>query len=224
MKFALLSSLLLMPPVLLISFLLASLNLASMLFFFQLPLLLTCPSPIPLSLMISSLQLSPHYIKITLFPPKIFPVIDLSPILTLFLKFLNVLSIIALINISPLSNRSLPFSIQSHLSISASISTGVPQGSVLGPLLFCLYTTPLTYLFSDSPVSYHLYADDTQLYISFSASDSIPNLSTISSTLDTFFDWFTENRLPVNPSKAEFLLVGTPQQRSKVTSLTISFQ
>src|SRR4051812_24957171 len=84
----------------------------------------------------------------------------LASLLTLVSLVLHFLS-------SYLSNRSQSVSIQSHLSPSAPISTGVPQGSVLGPLLFCLYTTPLTYLFPNSPVSYHLYADDTQLHISF---------------------------------------------------------
>src|SRR6267154_1946192 len=61
---------------------------------------------------------------------------------------------------SYLHNCSHSVSVNSHLSSSASISTGVPQGSVLSPLLFCLYTTPLTYHLSDSAASFDLYGDD----------------------------------------------------------------
>src|SRR6267154_975695 len=125
---------------------------------------------------------------------------------------------------SYLHNRSHSVSVNSHLSSAASISTGVPQGSVLGPLLLCLYAAPLTYLLSDSPVSFQLYADDTQLYISFSSADVQSRLSAFSSALDSVYHWFSSNRLSINPSRTEFLLIGTPQQRLKFTSLFIAFR
>ena len=78
-------------------------------------------------------------------------------------------------------------------------------------------------ILSNRSVSFHLYADDTQLYISFSSSDSTTNLSVLSSTLDTIHSWLTLNRLTVNPAKTEFLLIGTKQQRSKITNCSISF-
>src|SRR5207244_686283 len=125
---------------------------------------------------------------------------------------------------SYLLNRTQSVSIQSHASPSSPLLTGVPQGSVLGPLLFCLYTTPHSYIFTNSSVSFHLYADDTQLYISFSSSDSVSNLNTLSSTLDSVYTWLSSNRLSVNPSKTEYLLLGNPQQRSKLVSSSIFFR
>jgi len=124
---------------------------------------------------------------------------------------------------SYLSNRSQFVSILNHHSHSLPLSTGVPQGSVLGPLLFSLYTSPITNIFTNSPVSFHLYADDTQLYISFSSSDSSTNLSILSSTLDSVYSWLTLNRLSVNPSKTEYLLIGTKPQRDKIIDRSFSF-
>jgi hypothetical protein len=131
-------------------------------------------------------------------------------------------SALALIS-SYLSNCTQSVSINSTLSSPSPVLTGVPQGSVLGPLLFSLYTSPMSLIFKNSKVSYHLYADDTQLYISFQSSDSVDSLITISSTLDLVHSWLTSNRLTVNPSKTEYLLIGTPQQRSKVTSTSVTF-
>ena len=124
---------------------------------------------------------------------------------------------------SYLTDRSQYITVGEHRSSPAPLSTGVPQGSVLGPLLFTLYTTPIGQILSNCSVSFHLYADDTQLYISFSSSDSTSNLSVLSSTLDIIHSWLTLNRLTVNPSKTEFLLIGTNQQCSKIISSSISF-
>jgi len=124
---------------------------------------------------------------------------------------------------SYLTNRSQFVTIDSSSSSSSKLLTGVPQGSVLGPLLFTLYTTPLSYIFTGTQIGFHFYADDTQLYISFSADDSSYNLALLSSTLDSVYTWFQSNRLSVNPSKTEFLLIGNPRQKQKIISSSIAF-
>ena len=125
---------------------------------------------------------------------------------------------------SYLSNRTQSVVVGNSSSGPSLLTTGVPQGSVLGPLLFCLYTSPLSNLFEGSPISHHFDADDTQLYFSFSSSESVDSLSKLSSMLDDVYNWFSVNRLCLNPSKTEYLLIGTPQQRSKVVSPTLAFQ
>ena len=124
---------------------------------------------------------------------------------------------------SYLLDRSQFVSINSISSSHSKLHTGVPQGSVLGPLLFTLYTTPLSYIFTDTSIKYHFYADDTQLYISFSSTDSASSLSLLSSTLDSIYVWLHNNRLSVNPSKTEYLLIGNPQQQRKIISSSITF-
>jgi hypothetical protein len=125
---------------------------------------------------------------------------------------------------SHITDRNQFVSIDSDSSDFTELCTGVPQGSVLGPLLFSLYTTPISHLIQDSTVSFHLYVDDTQLYISFCSQDNLTALSHLTSTLDSVHSWLSANRLFVNPDKTEFLLVGTKQQRAKLTSSSLIFK
>ena len=73
---------------------------------------------------------------------------------------------------------------------------GVPQGSVLGPLLFFLYKTPLSQVIRKyTGVKYHFYADDTQLFVHLSPEDSLKSLDRLKSCLNDIHVWMSENKL-----------------------------
>ena len=105
------------------------------------------------------------------------------------------------------------------LSSRSDLSFGVPQGSVLGPLLFTLYTTPLSSLVSGHAIPHHLYADHSQLYVSFSSGDSATALNGLRSCLASVQSWMSTNKLKLNPDKTEFLLSGNERQRNKYLSM-----
>ena len=120
---------------------------------------------------------------------------------------------------SYLTGRSQRIKLGNYLSSRSDLSfVGVPQGSVLGPLLFTLYITPLSSLVSRHAIPHHLYADDSQLYVSFSSGDSAAVLNGLQSCLASVQSWMSTNKLKLNPYKTKFL-IGNERQRSKYLSM-----
>ena len=123
---------------------------------------------------------------------------------------------------SYLSSRTSTVGIPPHSSPSSPLSCGVPQSSVLGPVLSNLYTTHLSSL-SSVVFSHLLYADDTQLFTSFVPKNVSSAINNLQSTITLISSWMSCNYLTLNPSKTEFILIGLPQQTSKIVNTSLSF-
>lgn len=115
-----------------------------------------------------------------------------------------------------LSNRFQRVKIDNIVSTPLEVSCGVPQGSILGPLLFTLYTSEFQNVVKNCKI--HFYADDTQLYLSFSPHDIYEASAGINKDIEALVAKSRGHSLNINASKTSVLVFGPQNVRSAVSN------
>ena len=98
-------------------------------------------------------------------------------------------------------------SLSNHCSAFAPMHSGVPQGTVIGPMLFTMYAKPLSAIIDSHCIIHHSFADDLQLQMSATPDEIYELLHSIQSCISEVKAWETANMLKLNDNKAELMLV-----------------
>ena len=125
---------------------------------------------------------------------------------------------------SYMDNRSQNIQVRDTISEEQAVMFGVPQGSVLGPLMFISYTAPLCDIARRHGISIHLYADDTQPYISFSPLSNEDINSAMMRLQACVFDiqnWMIANKLKLNADKTDAILICSPRIKNNMPHIEL---
>ena len=109
---------------------------------------------------------------------------------------------------SYLDNRTQKCTVNGVLSKSCTLTCGIPQGTILGPLLFLLYINDLPNCLSDSQP--RMFADDTHL--TYADNDICSIEASLNQDLSNINRWLIANKLPLKMTKTEFMLIGSRQK------------
>ncbi len=101
---------------------------------------------------------------------------------------------------------------------------GFPQGSILGPIGYSMYTHPIGKILRDNDISYHIYADDSQLYVTFDP--RVPGayevaLIKLQNCIAQIKIWMLTNKLQLNQAKTEFFIASSSHYSSELSDIRL---
>ena len=114
--------------------------------------------------------------------------------------------------------------IENAVSGDQELGFGVPQGSVLGPKIYCMYTKPVSDIIQRHGLSHHSYADDTQLYMTMDHSNNNwrDGLARIQLCVSEIREWMNHNMLKLNDDKTELIVFTSNYIQNLYNDLSIT--
>ena len=125
---------------------------------------------------------------------------------------------------SYLTGRILRVVIEDAVSGDQELGFGVPQGSVLGTKIYCMYTKPVSGIIQWHGLSYHSYADDTQLDMTMDHSNNNwrDGLARIKLYVSEIREWMNQNMLKLNDDKTELIVFTSKYKQDLYNDLSIT--
>ena len=110
--------------------------------------------------------------------------------------------------------------IEDSVFVDQELSFGVPQGSALGPKIYCMYTKPGSDIIQWHGLSHHSYAEDTQLYMTLDHSNN-DWLTRNALCVSEIREWMNQNRLKLNDDKTGLIVLTSKYKQDLYNDVSI---